>query len=355
MRQLEQETEGNPLEVCLQYRNTIYFFTILWIAAFHLLTKRETGVTPPLYALKSPFQILLRKGFWGVDIFLFLSGVCSYLSYAREPGCFFKRRFSRLFPTIVLVSLPIFAFYSHFRVIPFLWYSSYSALVVDGQTTNWYVLIISVCYIAVPTLAKAMRCRLFMVACLSGTALLFSIIWWPCRYIHNLGIVLMRIPVFVWGMVAAKWLVLDSKKFSSRTKSVVAFLSVIFCSVMLAPPVRGPYGGWQMGLPFTLCALWATGCFLPKLPACVRTVLQGKFIRFVASSTFEIYLLHLFFRHFFMKSPFSLHVRIGFWGYVLSVVLVSGIISVFFVQLVNQIAKGRRKAMHVRSSRPVEE
>lgn len=77
-----------------KYRNELYGFSIIWIILFHGLELKKT-VLPKALKFIEPF---LKHGNCGVEIFLFLSGICLYFSLKKNQDIiyFFKKRVSRI-------------------------------------------------------------------------------------------------------------------------------------------------------------------------------------------------------------------------------------------------------------------
>ncbi|MCH5211596.1 MAG: hypothetical protein J1G06_01135 [Oscillospiraceae bacterium] len=66
------------LEQMLKYRNSIYGFCAIWIVLFHVYGGPEKEL--------SIVGNLISCGNMGVDIFLFLSGVCLSLSFKSKKA-----------------------------------------------------------------------------------------------------------------------------------------------------------------------------------------------------------------------------------------------------------------------------
>lgn len=60
-----------------KYRGVLMGFAILWVMYFHIPIKSVTEVG----------WFIHRIGFYGVDIFLFLSGLGVYFSLTKAPEC----------------------------------------------------------------------------------------------------------------------------------------------------------------------------------------------------------------------------------------------------------------------------
>lgn len=71
-------------------------FAILWVMYFHIPLKFATEIG----------WFTHRIGFYGVDIFLFLSGLGVYFSLMKRPNVlrFYKARLVRILPAYVIVA-----------------------------------------------------------------------------------------------------------------------------------------------------------------------------------------------------------------------------------------------------------
>lgn len=78
------------------YRTAIMGTAILWIYLFHA---GNCGI--PIY------DVIMSKGWWGVDIFFFISGLGLSFSLSKCDSVkkYFKRRFTRVIPTWEIVLL----------------------------------------------------------------------------------------------------------------------------------------------------------------------------------------------------------------------------------------------------------
>lgn len=79
-----------------KYRGFLMGFAILWVMYFHIPLKFATEIG----------WFTHRIGFYGVDIFLFLSGLGVYFSLMKRPNVlrFYKARLVRILPAYVIVA-----------------------------------------------------------------------------------------------------------------------------------------------------------------------------------------------------------------------------------------------------------
>lgn len=91
-----QEVIGLTYGALSKYRGFLMGFAILWVMYFHIPLKFATEVG----------WFIHRIGFYGVDIFLFLSGLGVYYSLTKRPNVlgFYKARLVRILPAYIIVA-----------------------------------------------------------------------------------------------------------------------------------------------------------------------------------------------------------------------------------------------------------
>lgn len=82
--------------VLSKYRSTLMGFAILWVMFFHISLDFQTELG----------WFIHRIGFYGVDIFLFVSGIGVYFSLTKRPNVigFYKARLIRILPAYIIVA-----------------------------------------------------------------------------------------------------------------------------------------------------------------------------------------------------------------------------------------------------------
>lgn len=141
------------------FRNAIYGFAALWIVIFH-------GVL--LYNIRSEFDPSIRlirdsidMGNIGVDVFVFLSGICLYFSYSKKPklGSFYYKRIVRVYIPYLIMVLPYIIYFFVAGEID-LWLMIKTILTVNTWTGEidpidfWYVSAILVFYLLYPLIFR---------------------------------------------------------------------------------------------------------------------------------------------------------------------------------------------------------
>ncbi len=272
----------------LSYRQTWMGFAILWILYFH------SGIIFP-----SVLNSIKLIGYGGVDIFIFSSGIGNYYSYLKDesPLVFIKRKISRLAPFYIPYII-IWCIYQtlngtlNILYIPgnILGIQSFSS---SGISVNWYLSLILTCYILTPYLASFIKTNnlkkdllLVLVLIIASTAFLND---------DKFIIVLTRLPIYVIGMIFAKYKDAHVKNtlLPLSVLFIIGFISLKFfsdnCQSLL----------WNYGLawyPFILITPFL--CYLISLFSMFCEHFKLSFITYmpkmIGKITFEIFLIHFF-------------------------------------------------------------
>lgn len=240
------------LEAISEYRSEIYGISIFWIMLFHLNESRY--YTP--WKNNPVFHYILnviKLGNMGVDIFLFLSGICLYFSFTKNPDvlCFLKKRLSRIMYPLFLTSgiwwlcylvkgrITIWGLTNRLSLVQF-WISD------DSQV--WFASLILILYLLYPYIYFFLFEKTSDKNILVRTLLLlaFSIIVTVGIYreapevYESVSRALPRLAVFITGCYAGKYV------YEKRHIRVwVPIATVCLFIIALA-------GSWKMGLRGTL-------------------------------------------------------------------------------------------------------
>lgn len=87
-----------------RYRTPLFAIAIILVVFHHLTFKYESGILGQAYSF---FRV---TGAFGVDIFLFLSGLGCHYSFSKNENIieFYKRRFMRILPAYLIVAIPAY-------------------------------------------------------------------------------------------------------------------------------------------------------------------------------------------------------------------------------------------------------
>ncbi len=103
---MKGRTKGFDLGWVSDSRNEIYGFAILWIMVFHGYDWNKFNYSFG-HSWLMPLRSFINFGNCGVELFLLLSGISLYFSFARnqETLGFYKKRYLRLFPALWIINI----------------------------------------------------------------------------------------------------------------------------------------------------------------------------------------------------------------------------------------------------------
>ena len=271
------------------YRSGIMGLSIISIMLFHQ------------YFVKSPvLNIFHNYGYWGVDVFLFLSGmglVCSLESHSLFV--FYKRRFWRIMPACFLCGT--------IKYIVFLLMGTSVVIIKNGLHIGWwsvmsldlwYINTIILFYILSPILYKLLKYYpVIIIMCI-----LFS--FFICgltireqvgyEWMSVVGIIawsIERLPVFILGMFLSM-----HKNMPHNKMMIISYISLLVAVFIIAGRkyIWGELVGQNMILTLALvlgmiALVKINILLLKKIPLFVRNI-----ISFWGTLSLELYLVHEF-------------------------------------------------------------
>lgn len=240
------------MEAISEYRSEIYGISIFWIMLFHL---DESQYYAPWEDNRIFHYILdvIKIGNMGVDIFLFLSGICLYFSFTRNPDVlnFIKKRLSRILYPLFLTSGILWIWYLISGKISIWGLTNRLSLVqfwISDDSQVWFASLIMALYLLYPYIyfflfeKKSDRSILFRTLGLLAFSLIVTVgvcMEAPEVY-ENVSRALPRLAVFVTGCYAGKYVY--EKKHISIGIPVVSWVLFIIALVV----------SWKLELKETL-------------------------------------------------------------------------------------------------------
>lgn len=320
-----------------RYRSELMGVAMIFVILFHTFVERTDA-----------FYGLHRMGNVGVDIFLFLSGIGLWFSWAKTPDShlsgggfltkylsFYWRRFKRIYPVWLGVAL---AYY----VPRFVYREPFSYVDLAGdvllnwdfwrrtELTFWYVPTTMVFYLFAPLYMELIR-----RAPVYRWSVVLAILWCFCvEYvapIHDavghLEIFWSRIPIFLIGMNLGE-AVRQRRTLQGNSLWLICLAFVVSMSlcVYLEQQLHGLFPLFlerMLYIPFalsTVVLLCLSFRHAPTLPM--------RYFAWIGGISLEIYLIHF---QFVMKHIFPYHV--GYWSLFLLTLLIAAPIA-WVVQLV---------------------
>lgn len=281
-----------------KYRGFLMGFAILWVMYFHIPLKFATEVG----------WFIHRIGFYGVDIFLFLSGLGVYYSLTKRPNVlrFYGARIARILPAYIIVAC---ASYCLLRLdkasaLDFFYYISGVGYWTRHTRFDWYIPTQLAFYLITPLF-------LFFYKKLSGkkqviyvaTCMLLSVPLCVIMYCNDLIYLwgtAVRLSVFLLGIHTGRLAAQDKKVTkTSLILNIAAFIIGTFFAYYLNGCVKEPeyiknglncYPALLMMPSFCLLVSLGLSALNKKLPKLERIVVYP--LGFLGKYSLELYLLH---------------------------------------------------------------
>ncbi len=274
-----------------KYRSELMGLAIVLVMLCH------NSISIPFSSLDYAHNSLLKPILQiGVDIFLFLSGLGCYYSYAKNKNMFsfYKKRFSRIIPVYIVIEFVriIELWVRHGDLIGSIYSFSPFSFWFSNYLDIWFISAILVCYLLFPFLyvviTKGNWLVLSLIIC-SFIILSFSCTqlfpnWLPAR------VFLVRLPVFFFGGITGKY-----AKNNKELPYFMNFPMVLLCFILfliaciLALRMQNTWSFCLCRLIFGFLAplLCILACyFMPHVPLfsflCVK----------LSPITLELYLVH---------------------------------------------------------------
>ena len=307
------------LRQVLKHRDSIYGFCALWILFFHVYVWTEQRLFYPL-------TNFITCGNCGVDIFLFLSGLCLCLSFKKriDYGEYYKKRATRILMPYIVISLPYWIWKSIIEypektvlraILNIIADFSSATFWLKGTQTTWFVFAICVFYLLFPWLYKNIRkskltaILLFVIACAFG--LVSSYI----PVVNYSSIVWARLPVFISGIIVGSYYDQKSVRNQKYVVTVIGSLAltIMLCLLFSLRTILGvyPVALWYsygiIGIAVIVC-LTVIFCTTSKVKPAV-------FFSFIGTLSLELYLVHVPVLHLLRYN--GILEKAGIWNYVI--------------------------------------
>ncbi len=287
---MSQQNENNVLRVLSENRAQLMGVAMLSIMLFH---QQFIGQG------KFVFEFFHSCGHWGVDMFMFLSGMGCYYAFRKAPsvGCFYKRRLRRIMPSAVCAGV------IKVLIIGFLWHQSFhvnACLRLFGLDL-WFIRSILILYLLFPVFVWGLQ--RFNPVCFLLSLMAFCILflrWFDSLKIQNwiyyttVAWTLYRLPVFVLGILVS--LVGGGDKSLKINRLLQCVALAVFCFLVFNQffakiyfpqfclPLKDEYAYFLLSLPITVLAYYA-GSLLRG---------RGAILRWIGTHSLELYLVHEF-------------------------------------------------------------
>lgn len=328
------------------YRNAIYGFAALWIVVFHgvLLGNIRAEFDPSIALIRDAIDM----GNIGVDVFVFLSGICLYFSYCKKPklGQFYYKRFVRVYIPYLIMTLPyiIWFFAAGLIDLPLMIKTITTVNTWTGEIDPidfWYVSAILVFYLLYPLLfrfifrvnpkskmkqEKAEFWRMIILVLISFAVSLIVYYCFIDAY-NILSRMLSRFTVFIVGTYVGK-LVKEKKPFHEAYLIVaIVVLAGTFplYEGNILPGVWSRYYGSLTGIALVF--------LLSQFFTLFSETKMVRFFSFFGPFSFEIYILSIIARKIYYGTPWYTD------GYAFLHYMIVEVVAVFVAWLVSKLEK----------------
>ncbi len=323
------------LEKLLEKRNTIYGICALWIICFHVYKRISMPYIPII-------TNIIGIGNMGVDIFVFLSGVCLSLS-AKNHGdyesggwlLYFKRRFSRIIPTYLIICIPYYLWNAAFehsgniakKILIFFANISSATFWLYGTETTWYVFGIVFLYLLFPVIylffkKNGRTKKAIFLICM----MVFAIATSYMPILKNSLLVWARIPIFTIGIMVGA----EKTSIKDKHSTYVLALLLLIGSLILYRVLVDTFN-----IPTVFRFLYYIPMTLSLLVLISKYGNKNRAIEWVGRVSLEVYLIHITLLH--PIKYYGIMDKVGYWLYLLLPCVT--IVIAYFVSRIIRIIK----------------
>ena len=323
------------LSLISKYRTHIMGAAMMWIMWFH-----------SAYAGKSEvFHFIHNIGFFGVDMFLMVSGLGLYFSMrkSKSMSAFYKKRAVRILPAYLIVTVCWYLFYKTQvsfgdKVLSILGINYFRGSIYGRpEYFDWFLPTLAVLYLLTPLYDKlfqkaSVKWKFTLLACMVSPLL--------CIIAYHLGRQvlygsLVRIPIFLVGYYIG-WFLYEKRE--EEKASWMVHVSLLFVGVALAfyiqTYVKNPTIFWGLNCYPALLVAPSLSAILAFVCKYIEKYLKivGKIILFpfyvCGRYSLEIYLFHQRLMEIVNSEAATefrnqMFARFGTWGYYFLIALVS--------------------------------
>lgn len=293
----------------------------IWIVLFHIwMWNNTSGI------VESPWWIsLFRRGYVGVDIFIFLSVYGLQASIERNTlGRYYLNRLKRLFPLYFFFLLTLFATFEHscpfdrmliqsLYQITGLSLFQYPQFFSCGFCFDWFTPAIIVIYIVFPLASRILRYihqKGLVLEIISLVILALVGDWLYYRWHMPVRGLTFRMPLMMLG-VLTYWYIKENNARNILTLYTVSVVIGYLCDNKMHMQT--------MFLPALLLVYSLTSFRLPF----------EKFLKFVGRYSFEVYVAHIFVVAFFIPMKLVASVPL----LIVITIVVSTLLATFYASL----------------------
>lgn len=299
-----------------------YRTQIMGLAAIMIIVCHIRGVD---YSRVPYFEKIIWLGNYGVELFLFVSGIGMYYSLNHKESLvqWYKRRFLRIMVPFMLTTIILYPLRFVFGI-----HTSLSDFLLNVTTLEywlyhrgaWYVAMLFPLYILTPIsvhILKSERWKYVAMIFTIVVLLLVSYIHCDNNVINNIQFVTLRVPMYILGICVAP-LVQTECEFNQSN----------VCIVIIIGALLWHYCGLSLGGGIVIVLL--IGYLINIL---VKNPLISRLLQFMGNISLESYLTNIYLGHIIMKSE-----KLNFFsvGIKIMTIIVLGILSAY---ILNKLSK----------------
>lgn len=276
-------------------------FAILWVMYFHIPIPANLYLTDVGWCVR-------RIGFYGVDIFLFLSGLGVYFSLMKRPNVlrFYKARLVRILPAYIIVACVSYCILrlDQESALDFFYYISGIGYWTHHTYFDWYIPTQLVFYLITPLFLffykklDGKKQIIYTVVCMSLSVPLCVIMYYnDLIYLWGTAV---RLSVFLLGIHTGKLAAQDKKVTkTSLILNIAAFIIGTFLAYYIEIYVKDPeyikkglncYPALLMMPSFCLLVSLGLSALGKKVPKLEKIIVSP--FEFFGKYSLEYYLLH---------------------------------------------------------------
>ena len=304
----------SDLSLINKYRKELMGIAILWITLYHCLADPVKAAGVPVLGT------VLGRGWLGVEMFLFLSGIGLYFSMSKNADAkqFWLRRCRKVVIPWLILSLPYWIvktlIFDKMRIRALLLNWCGASFWLFGVKSVWYIAFIVVLYAFYPLIFRLQKKNGGIISGLIAAAFVLNIVMLLTvpDYYAKTELAFARIPVFLLGSLTGG--LLQAQKKNRRVKVCYGVYIAAAAVMYLTGTLSAEYGlnFMDKSAANMLSRLGGQGIALPVTAGfCLlfERLNMPHFRRaaaFFGGFTLELYLLHVFLGH--------IAERIGFDG-----------------------------------------
>lgn len=275
-------------------RNIIFGITTIIIAFFHSSNLNVYEFINNSF-IANLLNFIQKTGNYGVDIFLFLSGIGLYFSFTKNNiEEFYKNRIVRVIPIFIIVTFVYDIIINKTSILEFISNLTLANLFVTGYKRDWFILIILLLYLVYPIIYKIIKKYDLDGLLLSiFSIILFNLIYlilFPISY-NKIEILLTRMPVFIFGTYFGK-LIYNNKTISTKIL-IISMITQIIISLFINYNLKLTYFGKftrYLYCPLAISTIINFSFIYSKLKNKNNIIL--KFLKFIGNHSLEVYLIY---------------------------------------------------------------